>query len=72
MSVINNDYFKLSKSQEKKFKKWKKENKFKSEDAGAAGGAFSFEFTPTSIGTLITVKYMDDESTKLDLTEDLG
>mgnify|MGYP000326940957 CR=1 FL=1 len=36
---------------------------------GAVGGAFSFSFIPTSIGTILTIRYMDDEKTELVLND---
>lgn len=57
--------FELSDKQEKKFEDWRKA---KGEVyVGAAGGAYSFYFTPTGIGMIVAVKCAD--GTELDLTE---
>lgn len=58
--------FELSDEQEKKFNEWR-EAKGKEVYVGAVGGAYDFCFTPTGIGTIVTVKCAD--GTELDLTE---
>jgi hypothetical protein len=63
--------FNLNSAQIKKFNTWRKEkNKANKGEvyAGAVGGAYSFCFTPTGIGTLVTVKCID--GTELDITDE--
>ena len=53
--------FKLNKEQTEKYQEWKKEHDVictvsKSNDIGAIGGRFTFQFTPTSLGTITIVK----------------
>ena len=65
--------FVLSAEQHKKYDEWRKEKNKKNGEAyvgaivGAIGGAYSFCFTPTGIGTMVVVKCAD--GTELDLTE---
>jgi hypothetical protein len=61
--------FTLSAEQYKKYNEWREEkNKTKGEVyVGAIGGAYSFCFTPTGLGTMVVVKCAD--GTELDLTE---
>jgi hypothetical protein len=57
--------FTLSPEQMEKFEKWRKE---KGEVyVGAIGGAYTFCFTPTGLGTIEVVKCAD--GTELDLTD---
>lgn len=67
--VYEDRTFVLSAEQYKKYDEWRKEkNKKKGEVyVGAVGGAYSFCFTPTGIGTLVKVTCAD--GTELDLTE---
>lgn len=60
-------HFEISYQQEKKFNLWKSGHK--KVDTGAIGGRYTFSFSPTSLGQVVTVK---DEVTgeELDLTED--
>lgn len=61
--------FTLSESQTIKFINWR--NKIlqkKDKHITAIGGAFTFKFTPTGIGTIVSVK---GYGKKLDLTENL-
>lgn len=63
--------FNLAKSQMKKFDDWrKKKNKSKKGEpyAGAAGGAYTFCFTPTGLGTVAKVMCID--GTELDITHE--
>lgn len=46
--------FEIDEEQLKKIQEWK--NTLKVEYTGAIGGRFTYEFTPTGIGTAITVK----------------
>lgn len=55
--------FQLTDEQEKKFRYWAKRhkcsipgNEFSDHYVGAIGGRFNFEFIPTSMGDIITVK----------------
>ena len=62
--------FELTDQQEAKFLEWRKEkykNGMKDSMAGAAGGIFSFTFTPTSLGLLVKATCLD--KTEIDLTE---
>ena len=64
--------FELTAEQEKLFeefrKKKEKERRKANKRDAAIGGAFTFCFTPTSIGTSLEVVCNDDKS-KLDLTD---
>ena len=65
------DYdFRLDKNQIVLFETWRKEVLKTNEPQTAAGGRFTFMFTPTTIGTIVTV---EDAVTKrkLDLTGNL-
>ena len=71
MSKYNlNDEFHLSDNQLKRFEEWKQP--LKKYMVGPIGGAFTFHFTPTSIGTIVLVTCecgtFHDE---LDLTENM-
>jgi len=61
--------FVLSAEQHKKYDEWRKEKNKKNGEVyvGAIGGAYSFCFTPTGIGTMVKVTCAD--GTELDLTE---
>jgi len=61
--------FTLSAEQHKKYDEWRKEKNKKEGEVyvGAIGGAYSFCFTPTGLGTMVVVKCAD--GTELDLTE---
>jgi hypothetical protein len=60
--------FELTEAQVQKFNQWRST---KPEIyVGAIGGAYTFEFTPTGIGMVVTVKCAD--GTELDLTDDFG
>ena len=62
--------FELTDEQEAKFQAWRKKKNKKNKGevyVGAVGGAYTFCFTPTGIGTLVVVKCADE--TELDLTE---
>lgn len=60
--------FELTEGQVQKFNQWRatKPEIY----VGAIGGAYTFEFTPTGIGMVVTVKCAD--GTELDLTDDFG
>jgi len=62
--------FEISESKEKAFDKWRKKLNRKKGEAyvGAAGGAYTFSFIPTGLGTLTSVTRATGET--LDLTED--
>lgn len=62
--------FTLDQSQMKKFEVWrKKKNKKKGAVyVGAIGGAYTFCFTPTGLGTITVVKCAD--GTELDITDE--
>jgi len=55
--------FELSIPQVKKLEEWISLRKETVKDTGAIGGRFTFCFTPTSLGTVITVKDSVDNST---------
>lgn len=61
--------FTLSKEQMTKFNKWRKAKNKKNGEVyvGAIGGAYTFCFTPTGIGTIEKVICAD--GTELDLTD---
>ena len=64
--------FSLTSTQIKRFEEWKKS--FEHLSPGAVGGMFSFKFTPTSIGTAVSVTmdhgfYDNRQTVVLDLTE---
>ncbi len=61
--------FTLDEEQTTKFDKWRKEKKDTLPQA-AIGGAYSYIFTPTGIGTIVVVECVD--GTKLDLTKDFN
>jgi hypothetical protein len=58
--------FELSDAEEAKFEEWRLEKK-KTKKLTTTGGSYTFQFTPTSIGTVIEVLCSD--GTKLDLTD---
>jgi len=58
--------FELSAEQTIEYKEWRKT---KPANKAAIGGAFTFCFTPTSIGVMVEVQHAD--GSKLDLTENL-
>lgn len=58
--------FELTAEQTKKFQNWKSSKK---KGTAAIGGAFTFCFTPTSIGVIVEAQHAD--GSKIDLTEDL-
>ena len=60
--------FTLTAEQEQKFNEWRK-NKKKTLTPATIGGAYTFCFNPTGVGTFITVKCAD--GTELDLTGNL-
>jgi len=66
--MIDRCIFELTEGQVQKFNQWRatKPEIY----IGAIGGAYTFEFTPTGIGMVVTVKCAD--GTELDLTEDFG
>jgi hypothetical protein len=58
----------FTKKQILKLTKWKKDNNLKFADGGTVvGGAFTYCFTPTSIGTVITVQHVFGK--EIDLTD---
>jgi len=61
--------FKISKKDQKKYKKWaKKHIKIcPIKDVGPIGGRISFRFTPTSLGTIFVITCVCGE--ELDLTD---
>ncbi len=61
--------FGLTGKQWKKYQKWRKAKTKKDGElyVGAIGGAYSFCFTPTGIGEMVTVRAADGEV--LDLTD---
>jgi hypothetical protein len=75
---MNNSYdpysFVLSGRQRKRFEEWKKQ--FDKLSVGPVGGTYTFSFTPTSIGTFVSVKMEvgTGDSKRIetfDLTEDM-
>lgn len=61
--------FEITEKQYKKYQKWRKAKKKKDGElyVGAIGGAYTFCFTATSIGEMVTVKAADGD--ELDLTD---
>jgi len=61
--------FEITEKQYKKYQKWRKAKKKKDGElyVGAFGGAYSFCFTPTGVGEIVTVKASDGD--ELDLTD---
>jgi len=61
--------FEITEKQYKKYQKWRKSKKKKDGElyVGAIGGAYSFCFTSTGIGEIVTVKAADGD--ELDLTD---
>jgi hypothetical protein len=58
----------FTKKQIRRLSKWKKNNNLKFSDGGTVeGGAFTYCFTPTSIGTLVIVKHVFGK--EIDLTD---
>jgi len=65
MSDTNAYTFSLTPQQIVKFEAWAKQ--FDSIPAGCCGGAFTFSFVPTSIGTVLRVKHFQGQ--EINLTE---
>jgi hypothetical protein len=63
--------FKLTENQKKKYEEWRGSLPVLPIDHfGAAGGGYTFHFTPTGLGIIVEVTRADDpENHKLDLTE---
>ena len=61
--------FEITEKQYRKYQKWRKAKKKKDGElyVGAIGGAYTFCFTATSIGEMVTVKAADGD--ELDLTD---
>lgn len=61
--------FEITEKQHKKYLKWRKDKVKKGGElyVGAAGGAYTFCFTPTGIGEIIEVTASDGD--RLDLTD---
>jgi len=61
--------FEITEKQYKKYKRWRNAKKKKEGElyVGAIGGAYTFCFTPTGIGEIVTAKAADGE--ELDLTD---
>ena len=61
--------FEVTEKQYKKYKRWRNAKKKKDGElyVGAIGGAYTFCFTATSIGEMVTVKAADGD--ELDLTD---
>ena len=57
--------FPITPEQDAKIKEWKK--KYKGQHFGAIGGAFTYHFTPTSVGTFATIVGPDGD--KLEFQE---
>jgi hypothetical protein len=60
---VNNEIepigYAFTKKQIRQLNKWKKDNNLNFADGGSVvGGAFTYCFTPTSIGTLVVVKHV--------------
>lgn len=55
--------FELSKSQMRKFREWAR--RYDDIDAGAAGGAFTFCFSPTTLGICVSVKHFNGDTLNL-------
>ena len=61
--------FTLDKEQTEKFEKWRKEKKDSLPQA-TIGGAYTFCFIPTGLGTITIIKCVD--GTELDVTHDFN
>lgn len=48
--------FQVSKEQDKQISEWMHKKRKDGKPEGAIGGRFTFNFTPTSLGVVITVK----------------
>lgn len=61
--------YEITEKQYKKYERWRKAKKKKDGElyVGAIGGAYTFCFTPTGIGIIVTVKTSDGD--ELDLTD---
>jgi hypothetical protein len=57
--------FTLTEAEYKRFFDWAQQ--FKGSNPGAIGGMFTFSFTPTTIGTIVTVKH--SSGAEIDLTD---
>jgi hypothetical protein len=65
IELISYDF---NKEQIRKLNKWKRDNNLNFADGGTViGGAFTYCFTPTSIGTLVVVKHVFGK--EIDLTD---
>lgn len=59
--------FELNKEQMRKYRKWQSKKGDMINLVGCAGGAYSFCFTMTGIGTIVEAKCVD--GTSIDLTD---
>lgn len=61
--------YEITEKQFKKYEKWRRAKKKKDGElyVGAIGGAYTFCFTPTGVGLIVTVKAADGDT--LDLTD---
>lgn len=61
--------FEVTEKQYKKYQRWRNAKKKKEGElyVGAIGGAYSFCFTPTGVGEIVTVQAADGD--ELDLTD---
>ena len=57
--------FSLTEQQLELFKGWRQQ--FDDENPGCSGGTFTFQFTPTTLFTAVTVKHIS--GAKIDLTD---
>ncbi len=62
--------FELTDEQEKKYEEWRESLPYLDEGHfGAAGGGYSFVFTPTGLGMLVKATRADNDAHEIDLTE---
>ena len=66
MVKIGGQTFEINEEQHKKLRKWK--NSLPKSGSATIGGAYTYEFTPTGIGTFIKVRRFDGH--EIDLTTD--
>ncbi len=62
--------FHLTPEQVEKYKVWRSQLVMTNPNMGAIGGAFSFVFVPTTIGTIVKVRFScNGKEAELDLTD---
>ena len=64
-------HYEFSKNQMRKLNKWKRDNNLDFGDTGTVeGGAFTYCFTPTSLGLMIIVKHVFGKEINLTTKDD--